>query len=182
MPTFSDRATLLRDIERLLKLMILYNDDDGTEDEDEFENMVLFYEYISSRRYVNERVQIPKSLEFCNAIFNYPDDVFRTIIDYCPKSKIIKYSAIVLNTSKQHVKGMLKSRFGSLKGIRVQVSKLEYFARVNKWIKVCIILYNILFHCDRLTQLEFLFLELEFAILELSKVTIVTARSITLLI
>jgi hypothetical protein len=44
MPTFSDRATLLRDIERLLKLMILYNDDDDTEDEEEFENMVLFYE------------------------------------------------------------------------------------------------------------------------------------------
>ena len=54
--------------------MILYNDDDDTEDEEEFENMVLFYEYISSRRYVNERVPIPKSLEFCNAIFNYPDE------------------------------------------------------------------------------------------------------------
>ena len=39
---------------------------------------------------------------------------------------------------------MLKSRFGSLKGIRIQVSKREDFARVNKWIKVCIILYNML--------------------------------------
>ena len=28
MPTFSERATLLRDTERLLKLIILYNDDD----------------------------------------------------------------------------------------------------------------------------------------------------------
>ena len=27
--------------------MILYNDDDDTEDEEEFENMVLFYEYSS---------------------------------------------------------------------------------------------------------------------------------------
>ena len=49
MPTFSERATLLRDIERLLKLMILYDDDVDTEDEEKFENMVLFYEFISSR-------------------------------------------------------------------------------------------------------------------------------------
>ena len=58
---------------------LLYNDDDDTEDEEEFENMVLFYEFVSSRRYINERAPIPKSLEFCNAIFNYPDDAFRTI-------------------------------------------------------------------------------------------------------
>ena len=31
MSTFSDRTILLRDIGRLLKLMILYNDDDDTE-------------------------------------------------------------------------------------------------------------------------------------------------------
>ena len=47
MPTFSERATLLRDTERSMKLMILYNDDD-TEDEEEIEDSVLFYEYISS--------------------------------------------------------------------------------------------------------------------------------------
>jgi len=41
-----------------MKLMILYNDDD-TEDEEEFEDIVLFYEYVSSRRYVKERVSIP---------------------------------------------------------------------------------------------------------------------------
>ncbi len=58
MPSFSERATLLKDIERLMKLMILYNDDD-TEDEEEFEDIVLFYEYVSSRRYVKERVSIP---------------------------------------------------------------------------------------------------------------------------
>ena len=47
MPTFSERATLLKGIERLMKLMILYNDDDS-EDEEEFEDMVLFYESLSS--------------------------------------------------------------------------------------------------------------------------------------
>ena len=106
MPTFSDRATLLRDIENLLKLMILYNDDDDTEDEDKFENMVLFYEYISSQRYVNERVQIPKSLEFCNAIFNYPDDVFRTIAR-CNKASFYRLLSKIKNhqvfsNSSQH--------------------------------------------------------------------------------
>ena len=32
MPTFSERATLLRDTERLLKLIILYNDEDDSDD------------------------------------------------------------------------------------------------------------------------------------------------------
>ena len=117
MPTFLDRATLLRDIERMLKLMILYNDDDDTEDEEEFENMVLFYEYISSRRYVNERVPIPKSLEFCNTIFNYPDDVFRTIAR-CSKasfhrllSKIKNHQAFSNNSqhNNSHLQGSLSS-------------------------------------------------------------------------
>ena len=43
MPTFSERATLLRDTERLLKLIILYNDDDDSDDVEKNENMVLFY-------------------------------------------------------------------------------------------------------------------------------------------
>ena len=55
MPTFSEISSLLRDIERLLKLMILYDDDVDTEDGEDFENMV------SSRRYINERAPIPKS-------------------------------------------------------------------------------------------------------------------------
>ena len=42
----------------------------------------------------------------------------------------------------EHVNGRIKSRFGSLKGIRILVQKLEDFERVNKWIIVCIILYN----------------------------------------
>jgi len=41
--TFSERATLLRDTERLLKLIILYNDDDDSDDVEKNENMVLFY-------------------------------------------------------------------------------------------------------------------------------------------
>ena len=104
MPTFSERATLLKGIERLMKLMILYNDDDS-EDEEEFEDMVLFYELISSRRYVKERVPIPKSLEFCNAIFNYPDDAFRTIAR-CSKASFhrlvskIKNHQVFNNNSK----------------------------------------------------------------------------------
>ena len=49
MPTFSEISSLLRGIDRLLKLMILYDDDVDIEDEEKFENMVLFYEFISSR-------------------------------------------------------------------------------------------------------------------------------------
>ena len=44
----------------------------------------------------------------------------------------------------EHVNGILKSRFGSLKGIRINVSKVEDFERVNEWVLVCLILHNIL--------------------------------------
>jgi len=56
-----------------MQLMILYNDDD-TENEQEFEDIVFFYEYISFRRYVKERVPITKSLEFCNGIIWIRED------------------------------------------------------------------------------------------------------------
>ena len=46
----------------------------------------------------------------------------------------------------EHVNGMIKSRFGSLMGIRILISKREDFARANQWIKVCITLYN-MFRC-----------------------------------
>lgn len=44
----------------------------------------------------------------------------------------------------EHLNGILKGRFGSLKGIRIQVKKKEDFKKVNEWILVCLILHNIL--------------------------------------
>ena len=58
MPSFSERATLLRDTERLVKLIILYNDDDGSDDVERNENMVLFYPCSIIKK---EKIHIPKS-------------------------------------------------------------------------------------------------------------------------
>jgi hypothetical protein len=44
----------------------------------------------------------------------------------------------------EHVNRILKARFTSLKGLRIQVKQLDDLVRVNDWIVVCIILYSIL--------------------------------------
>lgn len=44
----------------------------------------------------------------------------------------------------EHVFGLLKNRFMSLKGIPIQVTKLSDFERINKWIKTCCILHNLI--------------------------------------
>jgi hypothetical protein len=44
----------------------------------------------------------------------------------------------------EHVNGILKNRFASLKGVRVEVKKKQDFQKVNEWIVVCIILHNFL--------------------------------------
>jgi hypothetical protein len=59
----------------------------------------------SMNTYAKERVPIPKSLEFCNAIFSYPDDAFR-IVARCSKASFhrlvskIKNHRVFNNNSK----------------------------------------------------------------------------------
>jgi hypothetical protein len=43
----------------------------------------------------------------------------------------------------EHVMGLLKGRWTSLKGIRLQVKSLSDLVRVNEWILSCLILHNI---------------------------------------
>ncbi len=44
----------------------------------------------------------------------------------------------------EHVNGILKGRFSSLRGVRVQINSLKDIKRFNEWILVCLILHNIL--------------------------------------
>lgn len=44
----------------------------------------------------------------------------------------------------EHVFGLLKNRFMSLKGIPIQVCKADDFARINKWIRTCCVLHNMI--------------------------------------
>ncbi len=43
----------------------------------------------------------------------------------------------------EHVMGLLKSRWTSLKGIRIQVKELDDLVRINEWILACLVLHNI---------------------------------------
>jgi hypothetical protein len=44
----------------------------------------------------------------------------------------------------EHVNGILKNRFSSLRELRTQIKAKEDFKRVNEWISVCLISHNIL--------------------------------------
>jgi hypothetical protein len=44
----------------------------------------------------------------------------------------------------EHLNGLLKGRFCSLKGLRTQVKKVKDYDKINKWIVVCLILYNMM--------------------------------------
>jgi len=43
----------------------------------------------------------------------------------------------------EHVMGILKGRWGSLRGLRLKIKEKEDTEKVNKWIVCCIILHNI---------------------------------------
>jgi hypothetical protein len=44
----------------------------------------------------------------------------------------------------EHVNGMVKGRFGSLKSLPTQIRDVKDFEKCNEWILVCLILYNLL--------------------------------------
>jgi hypothetical protein len=44
----------------------------------------------------------------------------------------------------EHVNGMVKGRFASLKSLPTQIKKVEDFEKCNQWILVCLILHNLL--------------------------------------
>lgn len=70
----------------------------------------------------------PAALVPCNTVHNHLFSAGRVIIE--------------------HVNAELKGRFSSLRGVRIQVKKVEDFERVNEWILVCIILHNLLLSFD----------------------------------
>jgi hypothetical protein len=48
----------------------------------------------------------------------------------------------------EHVNGIIKNRFGSLKNIRIEIKKAKDFETFNNWILVCLILHNLLLSFD----------------------------------
>jgi len=61
-----------------------------------------------------------------------------------PENQVFNILFSTARVKIEHVNRVLKAQFGSLKGLRIHVKKLDDFVRINEWIVVCIILYNIL--------------------------------------
>jgi hypothetical protein len=54
----------------------------------------------------------------------------------------------------EHVMGLLKGRWSSLRGIRIQIKTKADFVRVNRWILCCLILHNIVLFCNDQWELD----------------------------
>ena len=90
MSRLSERAALLKDLEHVLRLMMLFDDDTSVD----FDEMMELYCLVAGNRYFNARTNIPKSLEFCNGIFDYPDESFRTIAR-CTKATFFRLMSLI---------------------------------------------------------------------------------------
>ena len=54
----------------------------------------------------------------------------------------------------EHVNGVLKNRFSSLKGLRICIRTHADFQRVNLWILVCLLLHNLLIEYNNPWEVE----------------------------
>lgn len=48
----------------------------------------------------------------------------------------------------EHVMGLLKSRWSSLRGLRTQVRQKSDFVKINRWILATFILHNLVLFCN----------------------------------
>ena len=61
-----------------------------------------------------------------------------------PENKVFNELFSSCTVGIEHVNGILKAKFNSLRGIRIQVKKKTDFRKVNRWIIVTLILHNFL--------------------------------------
>eukprot|EP01035_Chromulina_nebulosa_P002733 gene2733-3722_t len=73
MPVLSERKKLLKDLNEVLKLLII----DGNESTHEFTDIMELAASIGSHRYLNVSVPIPKNHEWRELFFAFPDNDFR---------------------------------------------------------------------------------------------------------
>ena len=128
MPRSTDRACLLKDLENLIRMMMLF-DDDKTED---FEDMMELYSVISGSRYIQQRTKFPKSIAFCNGIFEkffsameylladagyglceFICTPYRHPLAAVPRNQLFNVLYSSGRVIIEHVNGRIKSRFGS---------------------------------------------------------------------
>ena len=91
MPFKSDRATLINELEQLLRLMIA----DDADNTSEFEEIMDIYVAVTGSRYLNERSYVPKSRALVDIVMQFSDREFKVIARY-DKSSFIRLVEISL--------------------------------------------------------------------------------------
>jgi len=69
---------------------------------------------------------------------------YRSPAALIPENRVFNELFSSCRVGIEHVNGILKARFNSLKGIRIQIKKKQDFVKVNRWIVVTLILHNFL--------------------------------------
>ena len=64
------------------------------------------------------------------------------------KERIYNRQLSSVRVSVEHVIGILKNRFQSLRGLRIRINKNNGHKKACEWITACCILYNIIQECD----------------------------------
>ena len=75
MPVKSERATLIAELENLLRHMIIEGDDKSSE----FIEIMDIYESITGSRYLNERAVIPKTRALVEVMLQFEEREFKVL-------------------------------------------------------------------------------------------------------
>ena len=75
MPFKCDRATLINELEQLLRLIIA----DDADNTSEFEEIMDIYVAVTGSRYLNERSYVPKSRAVVDIVMQFSDREFKAI-------------------------------------------------------------------------------------------------------
>ena len=111
MPKESERKLILNDLNETLKTLAVY----GEENTELFDEMMNLYAKISSFRYLNARVAIPKSDAMMNLLWSYDDKDFKVLARMSKHSfihilRLIQNHAVFQSNSNQ-IKHMLDTHF-----------------------------------------------------------------------
>ena len=84
MPVKSERATLIAELEGLLRHMILEGDDKSTE----LGEIMDIYEAVAGSRYLNERATIPKTRALLDVLLQFEEREFK-VMTRCDKASFV---------------------------------------------------------------------------------------------
>ena len=85
MPVKSERATLIAEVDNLLRHIIIEGDDKSSE----FTEIMEIYESLTGSRYLNERTVIPKTRALVEVMLQFDEREFK-VLARCDKSSFVR--------------------------------------------------------------------------------------------